>query len=157
MASRKPRLHFNERMILDYLNHTAGRLRSAHTELRAKIETFVERAGETEPVFKPGFKFGCIEHNDAIHSAGRIVDWLFDMTEAVEGLNELCPAAKTVIAAYEEDFERWRRMRHDLRHSFERLYRDKHPRGNDAFINGCQGYRAAHFDLARDTFFTGRA
>ena len=47
-------------------------------------------------------------------------------------------------------------MRDDIAHRFDRIYRDTRKGSNDAFLDGCQGYRAAHYDLARDTFYTGR-
>jgi hypothetical protein len=159
-ASRKPPIHFNVGMVINHLRYLGSRLRTDHTQLRSKVAVFIGGPGEslyTESVYRPGFRFGCAEHTEALHSAQRVVDYLFELTEASEAFVELLPAAKVAIDAYAADFKRWRRMRHDIRHSFERLYRDEHPMGNAAFVSGCQGYWAGHYDFARDTFVTGKA
>jgi hypothetical protein len=159
-VSSKPDIHFPEDKVLAYIQGRSALARSLYDDVRNQAATFIERPGEslyTEDVYRPGFQFGCKEETRVTIIADHILDVLFDFTEAAYGLIELNKTYSRVIHAFSENFRSWKHMRHDLRHRFDRIFRDHNEKRkfNDAFVDGCQGFWAAHYSIGRDMFVTG--
>lgn len=138
-----------------WLNGLIRAMRTEHRILQATAKTFVVGRGEMEPILTPG------DHADeqtiCYALADAVVLGLGQVVETLRALSECRPTeVDPVLKVFAGDLDRWTAMRDDAAHRFDRMHRGQRAGSNDAFIDGCQGYHAARYDLALDSIGTGK-